>query len=427
MNPLFLFYLVLLPWTLHSPFPHLPVKIIWADLFFLPMICKDGFDYWRARKLIPVFSFDKAAFLFLGILLFNVLWMDPSLRSVLKYLGIMYTVAILIGLRMIIRKQEGLTAAFWIWFGLALLLSLTGIVAYCIAQKQQLPNFFVVKDHAYLGGGRFLWRLWSIGYTPSMLTAYLHIGLLSALWLKAGTVQKSHALLWRVSIVIILSAILLTKSRLVLGALVSLVVWELFHFKEFRTPRKIFIAALSLFTLLFSIVVMGSLWYKITPVSVLFQQSQMNIQWNQEPSHYQFRNRLALALLIEHPLMGIGLGKYQTYSQTCQELLARRFPDFFNSMPKEWLQSPHDPHSTYQGWVAETGLVGGIGMLIFLAVFLRFLLQKIKERNSLAVRERYVIFLAGLAGFLVHGLSIDILTLRYFWFFLGCLGRYAEE
>ena len=426
MNFFFLFYLLLLPWTLYSPFPHLPVKIIWADLFFLPVVCKAGFDYWKAKKTISIFTFDKAAFLFIGVLFLNVIWIEPSLRSILKYVGIVYVVAILVILRMAIPKEEDMTKAFSLWFWLTLLLSVTGIVAYVIAQWQQLPNFFIVKDHAYLGEGRFLWRLWSVGYTPSMLAAYLHMGLISLLWLRVGEQRKSRISFWRVSLLIILLAILLTKSRLLLGTLVSLMIWELFHFRESSKLKQVFIAAFSMLTLLFSVLVIGSLWYKITPASIRFQQPKMEIQWNREPSHYQFRNRLAAALFIEHPILGIGLGKFQSYSETPKEILDRHFPGFFDALPDSWFHRPHDPHSTYQGWAAETGVIGEIALWILLGAFLIYCLRARKEITSMIPMEKQGIFLAGLGGFLVHGLYMDILTLRYFWFLLGCVAVYRS-
>ena len=267
-----------------------------------------------------------------------------------------------------------------------------------------------------------------------MLAGYLHIGLLSLLWLKIGERRKSHVVFWRISILVILLAILLTKSRLLLGALVSLAVWELFHFKGFRTPRKIFIIVLSILTLGFSVLMMGSLWYKIVPVSIHFQPSKINIQWNREPSHYQFRNRLAGALFIEHPILGIGLGKFQFYSETPKEILDRHFPGFFDTLPDSWFHRFHDPHSTYQGWAAETGIVGEIAILIFLGTFLVALLKPIKKTRSIVASrfdsahysERQTIFLAGFIGFLVHGFYMDILTLRYFWFLLGCVAVYRS-
>ena len=162
-----------------------------------------------------------------------------------------------------------------------------------------------------------------------MLAAYLHVGLLSLLWLKVGEQRKSRIFFLCVSLLMILLAMLLTKSRVLLGVLVSLTIWELCHFRGSNRLKRIFITALSMLTFLFSVLVIGSLWYEIDPVSIHLQPSKVDIQWNQKPSHYQFRNRLAAALFVEHPVLGVGLGRFQSYSAAPKEILDRHYPGFF--------------------------------------------------------------------------------------------------
>jgi O-antigen ligase len=259
-----------------------------------------------------------------------------------------------------------------------------------------------------------------------MLAAYLHMGLLSLLWLKIGEQRKSRIFFWRGSLLIILLAILLTKSRVLLGALVSLMIWELCRFRGSSQLKRVFITVFSMLTFLFSVLVIGSLWYEIDPVSIHFQQSKVDIQWNREPSHYQFRNRLAAALFIEHPILGVGLGKFKFYSAEPKEILDRHYPGFFETLPDKWFHRFHDPHSTYQGLAAETGVTGEMAILILLGTFLAAFLKPIKKAHSIVARERQTIFLAGFIGFLVHGFYMDILTLRYFWFLMGCSAAYRS-
>ena len=421
---LFLFYLSLLPWTRYTPFPSLPVKIIWADLFFIPLCFKAAFFFWRLRKPAVFHFFEKSALLLLGILTIHVVFLYPSLRSFLKLAGMGYLFLILFVLKAFIHQERDLKQIFWIWFWISLGLSISGIVAYGVSQWQNQPNFFVLKDSAYLGGGKYLWRLWSIGYTPSMLAAYLHVGVVGALWLQAGEKDKKRPFFWFFSILFILAAILLGKSRMFLGVFVTLMVWEWYQWRSAQRLRRFFTILFSLFVFGCSVLVAGSVWCRITPILLDFEQNRIHISWNQEPSHYQFRNRLAFALWKEHPFIGAGLGKFQTYSQSCESIFAKQDPGFFQEIPSDWLKTPHDPHSTYQGALAETGMFGMSAIFVFLFSVVYSLWCSIRQSTDPITQRRMITFFAGIIGFLIHGFYLDILTLRYFWYLLGFISLY---
>ncbi len=416
-------YLILLPWTLHSPFPSSPVNIVWADLWFALLLIYCFIQNWIKQASRYLLRHEKIVFpLLLGILLLNILLSGFTLRGWLKFLGTGYLILIVVVLRMVINSEAMLNRVFEIWFRLALILALSGILAYGVMCWQREPNFFIIKDPSYLGGEKFLWRLRSLGYSCSMLAGYLHLGVISGLWIKT-TRTKSWVFLALGSILL---AIALTKTRLFLGALVTLAIYLGFHFHRYTQYKRLGIILFGSFLLLFSILVGGSIWYRIYPVSIDFEKTKIKISWNTAPSHYRFFNLLALALFKEHPVVGIGLGRFRNYSQNPEPILQKHYPDFVKVLPREWAVSAHDPHSAYQGWLAETGVMGLSVIIIFWWTFFYSLIKAIQGSKSPIEKEKYIIFLGGLIGFLINGFYVDVLTLRYFWFLIACLGVYLN-
>ncbi|PIW67832.1 MAG: hypothetical protein COW10_04420, partial [Candidatus Omnitrophica bacterium CG12_big_fil_rev_8_21_14_0_65_42_8] len=61
------------------------------------------------------------------------------------------------------------------------------------------------------------------------------------------------------------------------------------------------------------------------------------------------------------------------------------------------------------GWASETGILGLFATLLFLWLNIK---------NAFFKRDARIIAL-GVIAFLIAGFSVDILTMRHFWFLLG--------
>lgn len=407
---MFLFiYLFLLPWTRHLPLPELPVVIVWADLFFLLLFLRWLGALLTTRSLRIFSRLEKSAFLFLAILAAATCFAEPVLRTWLKFIGIAYLVFLIPVLKHAVKEKQTLTRVFQIWFWVAFILSVIGIAAYLAAWGQQQPNFFILKDSAYLRQGEFLWRIQSIGYSCNMFAAYLQMGIVSGLWLMTKESGSKRRKVILAAIGVILLAVILCKTRLFLGALATLAVVGLSRWRNYSSSRRLLCGAFCAFVLGFAGLVTASLWYQITPVTVRSDGENHAVAWNKDPSIYRFLNLLAFALFREHWVRGTGLGGYRSFSQRPQEILVQDHPEFLKVLPQRWTDSPHDPHSTYQGWAAETGMIGMSGILILLVG----LVNEVREKNR--------VLTAAVVGFLINGFYMDILMLRYFWFLCACI------
>lgn len=124
---------------------------------------------------------------------------------------------------------------------------------------------------------------------------------------------------------------------------------------------------------------------------------------------------LAGILFREHPWSGVGLGHFRDYPLQAKTILQEHAPSFANRFPNDWFLVPRDPHSTYQGLAAETGILG-IGMwCLFLVILVRSLGRAMARTPDAMQRQQLLALLAGIIGFMVQGVYLDILSLRYFW------------
>jgi O-antigen ligase len=81
-----------------------------------------------------------------------------------------------------------------------------------------------------------------------------------------------------------------------------------------------------------------------------------------------------------------------------------------------------DPHSTLMGRLAETGLVGGITLVVLwivIAQYCRSLLAR--DRSWIAVSTT-----AALLGLLVASVNADVMNFRFGWVVLGLLRGHRE-
>jgi len=99
--------------------------------------------------------------------------------------------------------------------------------------------------------------------------------------------------------------------------------------------------------------------------------------------------RTSWQMIIEHPFVGIGPNAFESvYRATIPKLY---FP------PLEWLVS--QPHQLYLALWLETGLLGLVTFLVFIAWWMKSLWTRIKQADGLAISA-----VAAMLAILVHGL-----------------------
>lgn len=82
--------------------------------------------------------------------------------------------------------------------------------------------------------------------------------------------------------------------------------------------------------------------------------------------------------------------------------------------PETLYRSGTSPHSFWFGWLAETGVVGFVGILQLFGVVV-FLLVRGRRRGDFCAASIVTSLLPGVLGFLVNGYHIDISSVRYLW------------
>jgi len=161
-------------------------------------------------------------------------------------------------------------------------------------------------------------------------------------------------------------------------------------------------------------------YFKTRFVEISLQEEAIDLRF--------FYNKMALAMIKEKPMLGIGIGNFVNYS--------RNFPAFLRAANKiansggqtgqqipEWLYQP--THNIYLLIAAEIGILGALLFIVFLLIKVIKALKPIKPKEiSDLVGPMIFLF----AGFLIVGLSDHFFwTLQsgiiMFWLTNGLLER----
>lgn len=113
-----------------------------------------------------------------------------------------------------------------------------------------------------------------------------------------------------------------------------------------------------------------------------------------------------------HPLAGAGLDQFHTLTYAAYS--AGRLPSHYQET---------DPHSTFLGRLAETGLTGTLPLIaLWIGIFMtarELLAQPIERPVALAL-------FAGLCGLLVNTFNADVMNFRFLWVAIGLLRGLSE-
>lgn len=381
----------------------LPIRVAFVDLLVPLAFAYAAFLAWREpRRFVGVPALFAA--LAIGVAATpGVALGATSPRLLFKLTTLPYGVALAFTLAVLTSREgprlEVLKVLAWAGGGLGAV----GALAMAAGPSIPLLGSLLMVDPAFLGPGEGMVRLQVLASGPNMLAGALHLTLACALaaW---GPAQRTR---WGL-VTLVLLGLALTQSRLILGALVTLLLqshWEGHPSPASRTLRGL----LTVTTPILAVAVVVSLVVRVLPLGAEAPFISL------VPSVYLLRNALAAALFVEHPWVGVGVGRYTELSREARPILEAHFPGLSARFPSGWFTEPHDPHSTFLAYAAEGGLLTALAILTFC-----FTLGLHVHRTRLGVGDARVVALgAGLLGYVVDGLYFDVLTCRSFWILLG--------
>ncbi|MCX5712316.1 MAG: hypothetical protein NTY47_04520, partial [Candidatus Omnitrophica bacterium] len=318
------------------------------------------------------------------------------------------------------------------WCIVSVLIAVSGITAYLFSSIAGY-NCFLMTSHDFLGNvnKELVWRLVSVFRHPGMLTLYLHASIVFGLILVAKNKGGRRYYLGYVIVALCFIAALLTKTRCNAGIAITI-----FLIVASLDIKNIYFSILRYISFIYALAFMAiaivlTVWW-VFPVHLQIDQKRqvVSLELNVVKQPYFIHHMAELKIIRDFPLVGVGLGMYNQRQASyirwgdLEKPYHQIFPDLKKENESAYRRT--DPHSLYFGMGAESGLLGLGAMLIFFLLLARLFYRKIKEGADNQNRYIYVVFLAGLAGFLFNGLYLDMLTVRSFWLMFAMGAAYKD-
>lgn len=349
------------------------------------------------------------------------------INSIAEFAGLIYLMVVfmlVINMISTLKMAQYLLAAYVIT---ATILSVIGLACLCAAMINGTGanNRFLLFTDIESMAHHFP-RIKLAFESPNMFLSYLHVALVAGaiLFLMQRT-SKGRALML-VSISILLTTAFFTGSRRFAGLLLSL--FLIMHWFTKGRAAHLFKRLLFFGFILFLLASLLTTVWLIFPMKVIREEAEKTIalKLNYAYSVHYLQIVTPIKMLRAHPFIGVGLGTYYEHFKDYVDWQWLRTSFGFEPYPiyKEMAGKRtlvFDPHSMYLGTLAETGVIGFMGLCCFLMSLLIFISKRFqKYRDSTAVQKVLAgCVLAGLIGFLLNGVITDILSMRHFWFMMA--------
>lgn len=418
-------YIALIPLMRVTPFRSIN-KIEYSDLVFAVL-----FLLWSAEVIGGKRALRKAElvwplFFMLSVFFLSAICSGRLLYSGIEFAGIFY-LACMYFLTVQLASSEGI---WWglvkTWVAISSALALTAIGAYFLSFFG--IETFLLDNYDMLGFAShgLVHRAISIFKHPAMFATYLHVSIIFGFILAARAALKKRNSFWiYLSIILCLCAVLLTKTRDIAGIMLSIfLILTVFPLKNWVVMIAKYLSFLSATALIVCVFFMTVWWILPVTISRVPGTNNIRIELNFTHQSYFVHHKASFNMMREHPLLGVGPGMYNYKSGkyiTWEEARGPYrviYPNLTEGEETAYKRGI-DPHSTYLGWGAETGLTGLLAILGFFFSAGYILFKKIGMEKDAVRKYVYGIMLAGIAGFLFDGFYIDILTMRHFWFLIA--------
>jgi O-antigen ligase len=384
--------------------PDFPFNTRLADLIFIPAVAALASQIsWRWPK---VSALDVAAMAFVASSVPAVLVSSDLSSSAVELIRELYGVAIYATIAFAVAEGFSRTVAA----GLAL----TGVVpaaigavylgAHTLASVPLPVAVGQVMAIPYFGT---VLRLSALTATPAMLACTITASL-PFVWLRHAWApgDRRGALL---SLAVLIVA-LLTFSHSIAGVAVAMAIVGRDSWRHRPWLRPIVIASVA------AIIVGANVAASVSPRSiggrvadgavyqygVDLERTQIgNVEVTYQIISYWRLKQVAWQAFRDRPLTGVGLDRFHDVTE-----------DAFQHGRLTQNYRAADPHSTLMGRLAETGIIGVLGLLAFLgSVFVAAYRASVDDQSPTIALAVF----AGLSGLLVNSLNVDIMNFRFFW------------
>jgi len=330
----------------------------------------------------------------------------------------------------IINEDDMWFAIRW-WFYVSVVIASMALVGIILSYACGVDSFLVIKyeDFPYLG---YIYRASGTFFNAKYLTMYLTPGLFGAILFLDESEKNVRAVLWGI-IFLFLIVMFFTFSRGWVG-----ISWGLVYLlSRLDATRSVRIARLGVLfvavflTLFFALI---SRWEIVGPRYKIYHDSSyeetgLNISYIDEEglkriqldvgvkdtAYFELKKK-AVFLFLEHPVFGVGAGTFR-YRQP--ERPVNEEVDVFI------------PHSTPLGFLAETGLVGFILLVLLWSVLFAILHRGERSCFEEKMKKFYVLVTAILISFAIISIDMDIMKFRFVWFLFGicaaCVNSYTNK
>jgi O-antigen ligase len=363
-------------------------RIVLADVVFpaLLLAAAAGRDAWLRRPrwgLCAVAAAPALAIALSGRLAAVEPWPDVA--------RVLYSMAVLLLFAHLRLSQRQIEAIARAWVITACAVCAAGIVAFVAVTVFGAPeNVLASSSSPNLGRG--VVRIHST-LGANALALFLQPSATLCLYLMRRRPQGRWA---RRALASLAATGLLTFSRGIVGLVLVLAL---------GLRRRLLVAA----TAALLAAATAATWWAVFPL----QAGRLNTR----PNAYRVLHVAAARMFAARPLTGVGPGQY-----------GRRLGEFSTAgergaaWPPVLPSADYDPHSTWLGWAAETGL---LGLAAWGALYV-FIARRLLAGAPGGLPRLAACALAGLA---LSGLTVEISHLKFVWCFLGLAlaARAAEK
>jgi hypothetical protein len=293
-------------------------------------------------------------------------------------------------------------------------------------QRFDLPIVGEVMNVPYAGD---VLRLRGFTASPTMFACLLTAALPFALAGRAENVEPRIRAVWAFVALTIVLALVMTFSHVWAGAALAVAIafWPLFEQQpRWRAACVTAVVALAILfnaTLVASVRSVSKSEKAITDSSphapaLPYEVGTGSVRVAGYTVDYAVMSygrvkQLAWEAFLSRPLTGIGLDRF--HEVTMRAYQNGRLTHMYREI---------DPHSSLLGRLAETGVLGGLTVILLWAAFVTtgMRLSGTPQPHSWKARAA----LAGIAGLLLAGINVDIMNFRFLWAAFGLLRGLVE-
>jgi|CXWL01.1.fsa_nt_gi hypothetical protein len=394
-----LLYVLLLPLGRSG----LPLNAQWGDLLFLPLAAA---AFWWAPEGSWWRRGDWPLALYLAVTLVTSI-LSPDPRAGLGELGKQLYLATLFMVFRALSSDPGLTRRLQRAFALVVAtVAAVSIPAVFLLESGRAP----LSPLGWAGG--LLPRLRGAFEAPEFLGNALLVAFALALGLRVVD-GEARRVFWSAILVLLAAAEFLTFSHSVAGFAVAAVFFVAGSIPSRSLRAAAWGGALVVFIIVNAASVVNPLPRGGPPAAVdRLSIDLLGVRVEAQLDQYVLMKRVAGSAFRDHPLTGIGPGRFVVESRRAHRegRLPKRIPRGLMA------------HCAPLGRLAESGILGGLSLFLLWAVWIRDGLQTVGSSSPLP-RAAF----AALLGLLVNSLNADVMHFRFLWIAVAWMGTPSPE